>query len=140
MKKTVLFFALLFVHLNGFAQTDTIALSPNYDEGWADLNDLTTGPGDVKTHSLLTNNSTVSKTFVWERIGNDLPAGSNWASAICIGINCFIPSVSTGEFDLMPNEVDSVDVHMYPGGSPGSLNGAIAGEGEVQIRIWEKDN
>lgn len=138
MKRNIL---LLFALCFGFAvQAQDLTLAPDNLELTANLDDPTTNPGDVVGHSFVTNNTNATKTYVWERVLNDLPAGTVWASAICDVNNCYLPSVSTKEFILEPGQMGTLDVHMYPGGTPGALSGALPGEGQVQVRIWEKDN
>ena len=107
-------------------------------EGSADLQDASTMPGDVVAHGFVVNNSNSTKTFVWDRVAVDVP--TPWASAICDLNNCYLPFVSTKEFELEAGEEGTMDVHIYPGGNPGVLNGATPGVGTVTIRIYELDN
>ena len=90
-------------------------------------------------HSLINigNNTTVTKTYVWERTLNELPEG--WSSAVCDANQCYLSHVETQEFDLGPGDIGTMDIHAYPGGNPGVLPGT-AGTAEIHIRIWEKDN
>ncbi len=140
MKKNILFFAALLFCVGLQAQADSISWAPFDMVLTANLDDPSTSPGDVVAHAFVKNNSNSTKTFVWERIVNDLPAGTVWASAICDVNNCYLPFVATKEFILEAGQEGTMDIHMYPGGTPGSLSGALPGEGEVQVRIWEKDD
>ncbi|MEM9821610.1 MAG: T9SS type A sorting domain-containing protein, partial [Bacteroidota bacterium] len=114
--------------------------TPDLIESSADLQDPASNPGDVVAKAELTNNSNQTITYVWERIVNDLPASTSWQSAVCDLNSCYLPFISTKEFILEPGQTSNIDVHIYPGGTPGNLDNALPGEGEVQLRIWEKDN
>ena len=140
MKKNILFLLTFLFSLSATAQTSDFTFTPSLAEASADLQNPATTPGDVVAKAELINNSNETKTYVWERILEELPSGTNWASAVCDLNLCYLPFVSTMEFVLEANQTSNIDVHIYPGGTPGNVIDATPGEAEVHVRIWEKDN
>jgi len=141
MKKNILLTSLLmFLLIEVIVAQDTLSLEakPTF-HATADLQDMDTNPGDVVAHAvvIIDNNSSGIKTYVWERIVNELPDG--WTSGVCDTNQCYLNFVNTREFELGPGDEGRMDVHAYPGGNPGVLPGT-AGEATVHLRVWEKDN
>jgi hypothetical protein len=140
MEKNILLLFAFFFSLSATAQTSDFTFTPNLTEASADLQNPASNPGDVVAKAELVNNSGQTMTYVWERTLNELQSGTSWASAVCDLNLCYLPFVSTMEFVLEANQTSNIDVHIYPGGTPGNLLNALPGEGEVHVRIWEKDN
>ncbi len=109
----------------------SLVLDPSPASVSMDLGDVEAG--DVAVYSYLTNNSAATKTVSWTRVVNSLQPG--WVSAICIGDNCFIPSVSTGQFEIEANSTSDVSVHIYPGGSIGAIDNMVPGTADIDIII-----
>jgi len=138
MKKYLYTFALLLLGLVGQAQTDTLVVGENPAYGFAILDDPSTTPDDISVHVDLIANGTGVRTFVWERSIISIPSG--WESAVCDLNICHLSIVETAEFDQTGGDTTDMILHIYPGGSPGVIDGAMPGTAEVHVRVFEKDN
>lgn len=137
MKKIMLlsFFALL-ISSNIVAQS--FSVTPNPAFATADLDDISTNPGDLLAPSTISNNAGDTLNIMWERVFEDLP--EDWVSAIADPFISYPPFVGTGDFWLLPSESAALDVHVFPSGFPGSIDGAIPGVGEVHLKIINLDD
>ena len=124
MKKIILFSFFAFFVLASQAQVAiTIEPNPSYAT-------IEAGNTDVPAHAKVKNLGNVTVTYKWERIVVSLPAGMT--SAVCDLNQCYLPSVSTKEFQLDAGEEGTMDVHVYPNGNTGSA--------EISIKVYEVGN
>lgn len=118
---------------------DSISLSPLFISTGADLDDVSTMPGDIVGHGFVTNHSDETKTFFWKRTIEEVPEG--WTTAVCDINLCYFHTVDSMQFELAAGMQGIVDVHAYPGGSPGAdLDLVNPGTGKVVISITEVGN
>lgn len=69
-------------------------------------------------HSIITNTATSTRSFKWTRTIVEITEG--WEIAICDKNQCYIPAVTTKEFNLEASEGGTMDVHAYPHNIAGS--------------------
>lgn len=130
---------LLFLSIGLFAGLQAqIMMEPAQATGWADLDDLSTEPHDVKAHVSITNNSTETKSFRWVLTILDQP--TEWAAAVCDVNACYNPGTVFEDFDLAPNQTSIMDAHAYPSGDLQTLEGAVPGVGTYTIKVTEIGN
>ncbi len=84
---------------------------------------------DIAAHARLRNGATTGKTFIWTR--EEVVMEDGWTSAVCDTNQCYLPFVSTRDFDLNGGESADVIMHLYPDG--------IAGEGEIKLTLEEEN-
>ena len=135
MKRALLLFLSIGLFVSLQAQ---ITMEPAQATGWADLDDLSTDPHDVKAHISITNNSTETKSFRWVLTILDQP--SEWAAAVCDVNACYNPGTVFEDFDLAPNQTSIMDTHVYPSGDIQTLAGAVPGVGTYSIKVTEIGN
>ncbi len=138
MKKYLYTFVFLLIGIGLQGQTDTLVVGENPAFGSAILDDPSTNPDDIAVHVDLIPNGTDMRTYVWERNIISMPSG--WRSAVCDVNICHLTLVGTAEFDQMGGDTSEIILHIYPGGSPGVIAGAIPGTAEVHVRVYERDN
>ncbi len=96
--------------------------------------DTTPNPGDVVGHAIVTNNSLEEVNITWVRTELIMPDG--YTSGICDINTCYGIEVNREFFKLSAGQKGTLDVHLYPGGIPGSLeNGAIPGDAVILISL-----
>ncbi len=69
-------------------------------------------------HSVITNTAATARSLKWTRSIVEMTEG--WNVAVCDKNQCYIPTVTTREFNLEPSEGGTMDVHVYPNGISGS--------------------
>jgi hypothetical protein len=82
---------------------------------------------DVTGETPVKSTSTVKKTYKWERIVTNLPAG--WKTQVCDPNLCYASGTSSAEFDLNPGQEFPLILHVKPDGTSGT--------GLVQVKITE---
>lgn len=137
MKRALLLFLSFGLFVSLQAQV-TITMEPPQATGWADLDDLTTEPKDVKAHVSITNNSAETKSYRWVLTILDQP--TEWAVAVCDVNTCYNPGTTFEDFDLAPNQTSIMDAHVYPSGDIQTLDGAVPGVGTYTIKVTEIGN
>lgn len=138
MNKSLLLLLFAFVSV-GFLQAQSFKIEPVPADATADLQDPSTGPEDVTAHAEITNLTSGILNLSWSRTEVSMPEG--WTSAVCDVNYCYGVDESRQDFQLQPGETGRMDVHAYPGGTPGSLaNGAIPGQALIMVKITNKDN
>ncbi len=137
MKKIIPLF-MIFSLLASVAIGQNFTFDDDAPSGMADLSDMSTGPDDIVAHSTVTNQTSGTLNLRWERTVIEIPDG--WKTAVCDLNNCYLPSVSTMDFELEPNQTGTMDVHAYPGGNPGILNDAMPGTAVVEIKVINIDD
>ena len=85
---------------------------------------------EVVLKSTIKNTATTTKTFVWNRIYQQITP--NWTAAICDKNACYTTQVSTNSFALNAGEEGNLDVHLYPNN--------IVGAAIVNVVVTEKDS
>lgn len=138
MKKSlhILFFILVSV---SFIQAQSFSIEPIPASATADLQDASTTPEDVTAHAEITNLTSGILNLSWSRTEVTMP--TNWTSGVCDVNYCYGIGESRQDFQLQPGEVGRMDVHAYPGGTPGSLaNGAVPGQALIMVKITNKDD
>ena len=85
---------------------------------------------DIVIEASITNVSTQSMTFVWERTQNNIPA--EWSSLVCEKVVCWGPNKSTNSFTLEPCEKTVMNIHFKPY--------ETAGTGVVEIVMYDQSN
>ncbi len=133
MHKTLLLLLLMVTGLSYAMAQPSFTIQPVPALGEADFQEPTSYPGDVIAHAEITNNTSETLTLRWNRAEVILPDG--WATGVCDVNYCYGSDVSRREFELGPNETGTLDVHAYPGGIPGELNGATAGEATINVKV-----
>ncbi len=138
MNKSLLLTFVLFC-CTGFLTAQTYTVQPIPVVTTASLQDdpndpNTPNPGDVVGHAEVVNNSTANVNITWVR--NELIMPDGWRTGICDINTCYGMEVNREAFMLSPGQKGTLDVHLYPGGMPGSLeNGAIPGEGVILLSL-----
>lgn len=90
------------------------------------------GSVDVAAHGLVDNNANQVKTYIWTR--NEINITTGWSSAICDKNLCYIPTISTQQFQMGPLETGgTMDVHIYP-------NGIDVGSAFIEMTIEDMSN
>lgn len=89
-------------------------------------------PGDAEgiAHSTVKNNVPAVRTYRWERTIIQVTDG--WDNAVCDKNQCYLPSISTMEFQLGPNEEGLLDVHVYPN--------SIEGMAVIEVKVTDINN
>jgi hypothetical protein len=85
---------------------------------------------DIIIESSITNTSSQSITFVWQRTENDIPA--EWASLVCDNVTCWSPTKNTNSFTLNPGETTIMNIHFKPY--------QTADTGRVVITMFDQNN
>lgn len=67
---------------------------------------------DIFAHSLVTNESSSTKNYVWTR--NILHLAEGWETAVCDKNLCHGWGVGTANFNMSAGESGTLDVHVYP--------------------------
>ncbi len=138
MKKYFYTFAFLIFAFATNAQSDSLMIGESPAYGYAVLDDLSTGPDDISVHVNLLPGGTDNRVYVWERNIISMPSG--WRSAVCDLNLCHLTSVGSAEFSQVGGDTSDIILHIYPAGSPGSVDNAVPGTGEVHVRVYERDN
>lgn len=86
---------------------------------------------DVSIHTTVTNNASLTRTYVWERTIITKPM--DWASAVCDTNLCYLPHIETAEFSLASGVTGPIIVHVYP-------DAVEAGNASVSVKVYEKGN
>lgn len=100
----------------------SITPNPHY------LDDIDFTEYDVVAKGFIKNESTRSKTLIWER--TEIALAENWTTAVCDVNLCYLPHVSTQEFELAAGAEGTLDLHLYPDNTEGS--------GLVEIKVYDK--
>jgi len=137
MKKALLLFLSIGL-FTGLQAQITIEFAPTVTMASADLDDPSTNPGDVVGHATVTNTSSETKTFKWNLIFGDHP--ESWEAAVCDVNTCYNVGTVTAQFDLAAGQTGTMDVHVYPSGNSGDLNGALPGMGFFSVKVSEIGN
>lgn len=137
MKRTILLFV-IFSFVTQLQAQITLDLQPMVPTGWADLNDESTNPIDVKAHATVTNNGSETVTINWELITISHPQA--WGVAVCDLNFCYNVGVHAQSFELAAGASSILDVHVYPSGSPSTLDGAQSGFGEFTMNVVDAAN
>ena len=134
MKNTLLLLFGIILSVS-FSKAQNFSVEPNPAYAEADLDDFSTLPEVMQAIAGISNNTSDTLFLRWERIIEETPEG--WKTSVCDGEVCLLPDVSVKEFTLYPNVTNDIWVEAWPGGQPCCLeiNGAIPGEGEVQLKI-----
>lgn len=135
MKHILLLSICFFLNFSASAQDFTF--SPEEPEASANLDDLSTNPGDVAAHAEIVNNTALTLNFIWERTIIDAPTG--WKFGVCDLNSCYLTHIETKDFELGPNATSLMDVHAYPAGNPGVLEGAVPGIGVVELKVYREN-
>ena len=69
-------------------------------------------------HSIITNTAAGMRNFKWTRTIVEMTEG--WDVAVCDKNQCYIPDVTTMDFNLAASEGGTMDVHVYPHDISGS--------------------
>lgn len=94
----------------------------------------TPNPGDVVAHAEVVNSSAQMLNMTWIRTEYILPDG--WKTGVCDLNTCYGTEVNRESFTLEPGGKGTLDVHLYPGGEPGSLaNGAKPGLATILVSL-----
>lgn len=138
MNKNILLLFFLFIGIGSLsAQSFKIEPLPAY--ATADLQDANTSPGDVVAHAEITNLTNEDLSLRWKRTEMVMPEG--WTSGICDINYCYGIEEGRQDFILPAGSTGRLDVHIYPGGTPGSIaNGANPGMSTVLLTVTNLNN
>lgn len=78
---------------------------------------------DVVNKGFTTNMLSDTNALKWTKTELSMPDG--WASAICDKNLCYLDFVRSQEFELFPNEVGRLDLHLYTYSNPGHGDTAV---------------
>ncbi len=125
LKFTLITLALILISWTAFGQVSFSTADTLYKA-------VPAGSVDVVAYGLVDNEANQVKTYFWTR--NIINITNGWECAICDKNLCYIPTVSTKEFEMGPLETGAtMDVHVYP-------NGIDVGSAFVEMTVEDLNN